>query len=70
MIIFCKEGGFVDLKAIERSSGGGVKTSHMRMILQALAQVGIRFYFFAQLIFSSSVPWGLDGLDARCCWDG
>merc|ERR1719220_1873398 len=33
-----KESEFVDLKAIERSSGGGVKTSHMRMILQALAQ--------------------------------
>ena len=35
-----KEGGgdtYVDLKEIERTSGGGVKTSHMRMILEALA---------------------------------
>jgi len=35
-----KEGGediFVDLKVIERTSGGGVKTAHMRMILEALA---------------------------------
>ena len=28
---------YVDLKEIERTSGGGVKTSHMRMILEALA---------------------------------
>ena len=35
-----KEGGedtYVDLKEIERTSGGGVKTTHMRMILKALA---------------------------------
>merc|ERR1719370_1224669 len=32
-----KESEFIDLKAIERTSGGGVKTSHMRMILEALA---------------------------------
>ena len=35
-----KEGGedtYVDLKEIERTSGGGVKTSHMSMILEALA---------------------------------
>ena len=44
---YFKEGGFVDLKAIERSSGGGVKTSHIRMILQALAQGGIsKGHFF------------------------
>ena len=34
-----KEEGFVDLKAIEQSAGGGVKTAHMRLILEALAQV-------------------------------
>ena len=34
-----KEEEFVDLKAIERKAGGGVKTPHMRMILEALAQV-------------------------------
>ena len=34
-----KEEEFVDLKAIERPAGGGVKTPHMRMILEALAQV-------------------------------
>ena len=34
-----KEEKFVDLKAIERPTGGGVKTAHMRMILEALAQV-------------------------------
>lgn len=28
---------YVDLKEIERTSGGGVKTSHMKMILKALA---------------------------------
>ena len=28
---------YIDLKEIERTSGGGVKTSHMRMILEALA---------------------------------
>ena len=28
---------FVDLKEIERTSGGGVKTAHMRMILEGLA---------------------------------
>jgi len=33
-----KESEFIDLKAIERTSGGGVKSSHMRMILEALAQ--------------------------------
>jgi len=33
-----KEKEFIDLKAIERTSGGGVKSSHMRMILEALAQ--------------------------------
>ena len=35
-----KEGAedtYVDLKEIERTSGGGVKTSHVRMILEALA---------------------------------
>ena len=35
-----KEGSedtFVDLKEIERTSGGGVKTAHMRMILEGLA---------------------------------
>ena len=35
-----KEGGedtYIDLKEIERTSGGGVKTSHMRMILEGLA---------------------------------
>ena len=35
-----KEGGedtYVDLKEIERTSGGGVKTAHMRMILKGLA---------------------------------
>jgi len=32
-----KESNFVDLKAIERTSGGGVKSSHMRMILEAIA---------------------------------
>jgi len=31
------EDTFVDLKEIERTSGGGVKTSHMRMILEAMA---------------------------------
>ena len=34
-----KEEKFVDLKTIERPIGGGVKTAHMRMILEALAQV-------------------------------
>ena len=34
-----KEEEFIDLKAIERPAGGGVKTAHMRMILEALAQV-------------------------------
>jgi len=35
-----KDGGedmYVDLKEIERTSGGGVKTAHMRMILEGLA---------------------------------
>ena len=35
-----KEGGediYVDLKEVERTSGGGVKSSHMRMILEGLA---------------------------------
>ena len=35
-----KEGGedtYIDLKEIERTSGGGVKTAHMRMILEGLA---------------------------------
>jgi len=35
-----KEGGedrFVDLKEIERTSGGGVKTAHMQMLLKGLA---------------------------------
>ena len=35
-----KEGGedrFVDMKEIERTSGGGVKTGHMRMLLEGLA---------------------------------
>ena len=35
-----KEGNedtYVDLKEIERTSGGGVKTSHLRMILEAMA---------------------------------
>jgi len=35
-----KEGGedrFVDLKMIERTSGGGVKTAHMQMLLKGLA---------------------------------
>ena len=35
-----KEGGedtYVDLQEIERTSGGGVKTAHMRMILEGLA---------------------------------
>ena len=34
------EGGeesFVDMKEIERVAGGGVKTAHMRMLLEALA---------------------------------
>ena len=34
-----QESNFVDLKAIERTSGGGVKSSHMRMILEAIAHV-------------------------------
>jgi hypothetical protein len=36
-----KEGGddtYVDLKEIERTSGGGVKAAHMRMLLEGLAQ--------------------------------
>ena len=37
-----KEEEFVDLKAIERPAGGGVKTAHMRMILEALAQVKLK----------------------------
>ena len=32
------ENTYVDLKEIECTSGGGVKTAHMRMILEALAQ--------------------------------
>ena len=43
IILNLKEGEgdkYIDLKAIERSAGGGVKTAHMRMILEALAQVG------------------------------
>ena len=37
--VFVQESNFVDLKAIERTSGGGVKSSHMRMILEAIAHV-------------------------------
>ena len=33
-----EEDKFIDLKEIERTSGGGVKASHMRMLLEALAQ--------------------------------
>ena len=71
----CEEKEFIDLKAIERTSGGGVKSSHMRMILEALAQVSSSS---SSLLLSSSslsltsdcnhhhchysVSWSLDGV--------
>ena len=46
-----KEERFVDLKAIERPTGGGVKTTHMRMILEALAQVE----FKRKLVYNANI---------------
>ena len=47
-----KEEEFVDLKAIERKAGGGVKTPHMRMILEALAQVKLKHKTTLHSIFA------------------
>ena len=54
IILNLKEGEgdkYIDLKAIERSAGGGVKTAHMRMILEALAQVG----FLTVVVFKTFI---------------